>query len=137
MKQELEDSMSDIKKTANRVRAKLKGMYYLHLRQFIKKTNLPFDFNVVIENGIEQDEFVNRASAELRIKKTQQSTLSRKFVEVRMEKTKDFYFHFSSHRNRINGFNCKNLPGDDRVQQDADRLSRKMQVEDPKAAWNK
>lgn len=63
MKQELEDSMSDIKKTANRVRAKLK----------------------VIENGIEQDEFVNRASAELRIKKTQQSTLSRKFVEVMTE----------------------------------------------------
>ena len=26
MKQELEDSMSDIKKTANRVRAKLKGI---------------------------------------------------------------------------------------------------------------
>ena len=83
MKQELEDSMSDIKKTANRVRAKLKGMYYL--RQYFKKTNLPFDFNVVIENGIEQDEIDNRASAELRIKKTQQSTLSRKFVEVRME----------------------------------------------------
>ena len=41
----------------------------------------------MIENGIEQDEFVNRASAELRIKKTQQSTLSRKFVEVRMEQT--------------------------------------------------
>ena len=33
MKQELEDSMSDIKKTANRVRAKLKGMYYL--RQYV------------------------------------------------------------------------------------------------------
>jgi len=63
MKQELEDSMSDIKKTANRVRAKLK----------------------VIETGIEQDEYVNRASAELRIKKTQQSTLSRKFVEVMTE----------------------------------------------------
>ena len=28
MKQELEDSMSDIKKTANRVRAKLKGIIY-------------------------------------------------------------------------------------------------------------
>merc|ERR1712241_610207 len=63
MKQELEDSMSDIKRTANRVRAKLK----------------------VIETGIEQEESANRASAELRIKKTQQSTLSRKFVEVMTE----------------------------------------------------
>ena len=80
MKQELEDSMSDIKKTANRVRAKLKGITYINVSQKTK-TNLPFTF-LVIENGIEQDEFVNRASAELRIKKTQQSTLSRKFVEV-------------------------------------------------------
>jgi len=63
MKQELEDAMSDIKKTANRVRSKLK----------------------LIETGIEQEEYVNRASAELRIKKTQQSTLSRKFVEVMTE----------------------------------------------------
>ena len=78
--------MSDIKKTANRVRAKLKGITYINVSQKTK-TNLLFTFNVVIENGIEQDEFVNRASAELRIKKTQQSTLSRKFVEVsrRME----------------------------------------------------
>jgi len=63
MKQELEDSMSDIKKTANKVRAKLK----------------------VIETSIEQDEQINKASAELRIKKTQHSTLSRKFVEVMTE----------------------------------------------------
>jgi len=63
MKQELEDLMSNIKKTANKVRSKLK----------------------VIETGIEQEEIVNRASAELRIKKTQQSTLSRKFVEVMTE----------------------------------------------------
>jgi len=63
MKQELEDLMSNIKKTANKVRSKLK----------------------VIETGIEQEELVNRASAELRIKKTQQSTLSRKFVEVMTE----------------------------------------------------
>merc|ERR1712242_335220 len=39
----------------------------------------------VIEQSIEADESVNRASAELRIKKTQQSTLSRKFVEVMTE----------------------------------------------------
>jgi len=63
MKQELEDSMSNIKKTANKVRAKLK----------------------VIESQIEQDEQVNKASAELRMKKTQHSTLSRKFVEVMTE----------------------------------------------------
>ena len=47
--------------------------------------NATFTFLLVIENGIEQDEFVNRNSAELRIKKTQQSTLSRKFVEVRIK----------------------------------------------------
>merc|ERR1719193_285545 len=63
MKQELEDLMSDVKKTANRVRAKLK----------------------VIEQNIEQDEQVNKASADLRIRKTQHSTLSRKFVEVMTE----------------------------------------------------
>ena len=45
----------------------------------------PYIYLLVIENGIEQDEFVNRNSAELRIKKTQQSTLSRKFVEVRIK----------------------------------------------------
>merc|ERR1711971_1065630 len=63
MKQELEDLMADIKKTANKVRAKLK----------------------VIEQGIEQEENVNKASADLRIRKTQHSTLSRKFVEVMTE----------------------------------------------------
>merc|ERR1719193_2261089 len=63
MKQELEDAMSDIKKTANKVRAKLK----------------------VIEQSIEQEEQVNKASADLRIRKTQHSTLSRKFVEVMTE----------------------------------------------------
>jgi len=63
MKQELEDLMSDIKKTANKVRAKLK----------------------VIEQNIEQEEKVNKASADLRIRKTQHSSLSRKFVEVMTE----------------------------------------------------
>ncbi|XP_018009304.1 syntaxin-1A [Hyalella azteca] len=62
-KQDLDDMMTDIKKTANRVRAKLK----------------------VIEQSIESDEHVNKASADLRIKKTQHSTLSRKFVEVMTE----------------------------------------------------
>lgn len=62
-KQELEDLMSDIKKTANKVRAKLK----------------------VIEQGIDQEESTNKNSADLRIRKIQQSTLSRKFVEVMTE----------------------------------------------------
>ena len=34
---------------------------------------------------MEQDEQVNKASADLRIRKTQHSTLSRKFVEVMTE----------------------------------------------------
>merc|ERR1719275_316462 len=63
MKQDLDDMMADIKKTANKVRAKLK----------------------VIEQSIEADESVNKASADLRIRKTQHSTLSRKFVEVMTE----------------------------------------------------
>ncbi|XP_072381870.1 syntaxin-1A isoform X2 [Diabrotica undecimpunctata] len=62
-KQELEDLMADIKKTANKVRAKLK----------------------VIEQNIEQEEQNNKSSADLRIRKTQHSTLSRKFVEVMTE----------------------------------------------------
>uniref|UniRef100_UPI00358E85D8 syntaxin-1A n=1 Tax=Myxine glutinosa TaxID=7769 RepID=UPI00358E85D8 len=63
MKQELEDLMADIKKTANRVRSKLKN----------------------IEQDIEKEETENRSSADLRIRKTQHSTLSRKFVEVMTE----------------------------------------------------
>ncbi|KAG8122867.1 hypothetical protein E2320_018328 [Naja naja] len=55
--------MSDIKKTANKVRSKLKS----------------------IEQSIEQEEGLNRSSADLRIRKTQHSTLSRKFVEVMSE----------------------------------------------------
>ncbi|XP_059484582.1 syntaxin-1A isoform X4 [Neocloeon triangulifer] len=63
VKQELDDLMADIKKSANKVRAKLK----------------------VIENNIEQEEHVNKSSADLRIRKTQQATLSRKFIEVMTE----------------------------------------------------
>ncbi|XP_049824106.1 syntaxin-1A isoform X3 [Aethina tumida] len=62
-KQELEDLMAEIKKTANKVRGKLKG----------------------IEQNIEQEEQTNKSSADLRIRKTQHSTLSRKFVEVMTE----------------------------------------------------
>jgi syntaxin 1A len=60
MKGELEELMADIKKTANKVRGKLK----------------------VIEQNIEQEEHSNKSSADLRIRKTQHATLSRKFVEV-------------------------------------------------------
>ncbi|NXS55809.1 STX1B protein, partial [Brachypteracias leptosomus] len=62
-KKELEDPTADIKKTANKVRSKLKA----------------------IEQSIEQEEGLNRSSADLRIRKTQHSTLSRKFVEVMTE----------------------------------------------------
>ena len=80
MKQELEDFMSDIKRTANRVRTKLKGAVFERLIKSLMISLL--SHNSVIETGIEQEESVNKASAELRIKKTQLSTLSRKFVEV-------------------------------------------------------
>uniref|UniRef100_A0A672F7W4 Syntaxin-1A n=1 Tax=Salarias fasciatus TaxID=181472 RepID=A0A672F7W4_SALFA len=62
-KAELEDLMADIKKLANKVRSKLKS----------------------IQNTIEHEEGQNRSSADLRIRKTQHSTLSRKFVEVMSE----------------------------------------------------
>ena len=42
-------------------------------------------FFLVIEQSIEQEERVNKASADLRIRKTQHSSLSRKFVEVMTE----------------------------------------------------
>uniref|UniRef100_T1JVE3 t-SNARE coiled-coil homology domain-containing protein n=1 Tax=Tetranychus urticae TaxID=32264 RepID=T1JVE3_TETUR len=59
-KQQLEDLMADIKKTANRVRGKLKSM----------------------EHGIDHLEITNVMSADFRIRKTQHSMLSQKFVEV-------------------------------------------------------
>ncbi|XP_038056961.1 syntaxin-like isoform X3 [Patiria miniata] len=60
VKEELEQLMADIKKTANRVRGKLK----------------------VMEQSIEQEESSKMNAADVRIRKTQHSTLSRKFVEV-------------------------------------------------------
>ncbi|KAK2708925.1 hypothetical protein QYM36_014526, partial [Artemia franciscana] len=66
VKQDLEDLMADIKKTANKVRRKLKD----------------------IEQNIEQEEQKNNPNADLRIRKTQHSTLSRKFVEVMTEYNK-------------------------------------------------
>ncbi|CAL1284331.1 unnamed protein product [Larinioides sclopetarius] len=60
IKQELEDLMAEIKRLSNKVRQKLKLM----------------------EQNIEQLEHVNSTSADLRIRKTQQSALSRRFVDI-------------------------------------------------------
>ncbi|CAG2107021.1 unnamed protein product [Medioppia subpectinata] len=60
VKQQLDDLMADIKRTANRVRGKLK----------------------VMEQNIEQLEQTSMMSADFRIRKTQHSMLSQKFVEV-------------------------------------------------------
>uniref|UniRef100_A0A8C8SCD9 Syntaxin-2 n=1 Tax=Pelusios castaneus TaxID=367368 RepID=A0A8C8SCD9_9SAUR len=62
-KEELEDLNKEIKKIANKIRAKLKA----------------------IEQSFDQDGNVNRTSVDLRIRKTQHSVLSRKFVEVMTE----------------------------------------------------
>ncbi|XP_047553330.1 syntaxin-2 isoform X1 [Lutra lutra] len=63
IKEELEDLNKEIKKTANKIRAKLK----------------------LIEHSVGQDESGSRASVDLRIRRTQHSVLSRKFVEVMTE----------------------------------------------------
>lgn len=63
LKQQLEDLMANIKKTATKVRAKLKS----------------------IETMMEQVEPAKRAGAEYRIKKTQHSMLSQKIVAVMTE----------------------------------------------------
>jgi len=60
MKEELEELMLDIKRTTNKVRSKLK----------------------VIQDNIAQEELTDKCSADLRIRKTQHATLSRKVVEV-------------------------------------------------------
>ncbi|XP_046680979.1 syntaxin-1A [Homalodisca vitripennis] len=52
----------------------------------IKKTKIKVASKVdIIEQNIEQEEHTNKSSADLRIRKTQHSTLSRKFVEVMTE----------------------------------------------------
>ncbi|XP_062962642.1 syntaxin-2-like [Cynocephalus volans] len=60
IKEELEDLNKEIKKTANKVGATLKS----------------------IEQSFDKDESGNRTSVDLRIRRTQHSVLSRKFVEV-------------------------------------------------------
>lgn len=80
--------MADIKKTANKVRGKLKvTKIKINKKNKIKKIkqkNL-FIFKQAIEQNIEQEEQAHKSNADLRIKKTQHSTLSRKFVEVMTE----------------------------------------------------
>ncbi|KAF6278571.1 syntaxin 2 [Rhinolophus ferrumequinum] len=63
IKEELEDLNKEIKKTANKVRTKLKS----------------------IEQSFDQDESGHRTSVDVRIRRTQHSVLSRKFVEVMTE----------------------------------------------------
>ncbi|VDN25031.1 unnamed protein product [Gongylonema pulchrum] len=83
-KEELDELMASIKKTANKVRGKLKCRLWpvvnssVCLRPFSPMIDEP----EVIENSIEHDESGGMSSADLRIRKTQHSTLSRKFVEV-------------------------------------------------------
>lgn len=91
-KQELEDLMADIKKTANRVRGKLKVRFQniIHrlCRRFVWPPDLQSQFLLLpqgIEQNIEQEEQTNKSNADLRIRKTQHSALSRKFVEVMTE----------------------------------------------------
>ncbi|XP_037280344.1 syntaxin isoform X1 [Rhipicephalus microplus] len=67
MKQDLEELMADVKRIANKMRVKLKLMQ---------------------QNIEQEDQLVGNRSAELRIRKTQHSTLSRKFVEVMTEYNK-------------------------------------------------
>uniref|UniRef100_A0A8C9JEP2 Syntaxin-2 n=1 Tax=Panthera tigris altaica TaxID=74533 RepID=A0A8C9JEP2_PANTA len=62
-KEDLEDLNKEIKKTASKIRAKLKS----------------------IEQSFDQDESGDRTSVDLRIRRTQHSVLSRKFVEVMTE----------------------------------------------------
>lgn len=59
-------------------------MYTRKISPLKQKCNLLFLFTV-IEQNIEQEEHTNKSSADLRIRKTQHSTLSRKFVEVMTE----------------------------------------------------
>ncbi|KAB0405606.1 hypothetical protein E2I00_006151 [Balaenoptera physalus] len=74
IKEELEDLNKEIKKTANKIRTKLK----------FEKITLSCLF-LAIEQSFDQDESGDRTSVDLRIRRTQHSVLSRKFVEVMTE----------------------------------------------------
>jgi syntaxin 1A len=80
-KNDLENLMTEIKKTANKVRSSLKSM----------ESN--------IENAEKQDR--EKSSADLRIRKTQHSTLSRKFIEVMSEYNKTQNEYREGCKNRI------------------------------------
>ncbi|XP_045881494.1 syntaxin-2 isoform X2 [Meles meles] len=75
IKEELEDLNKEIKKTANKIRAKLKYGWL----------SSPNSSESVIEQSFDEDESGNRTSVDLRIRRTQHSVLSRKFVEVMTE----------------------------------------------------
>ncbi|XP_061866270.1 syntaxin-2 isoform X2 [Colius striatus] len=85
-KEELEELNEEIKKIANKIRARLKGTCSgAHLLYF--KFRLA-DFAVTfpsIEQSFDQGENTNRTSVDLRIRKTQHSVLAHKFVEVMTE----------------------------------------------------
>uniref|UniRef100_A0A1I8IG99 t-SNARE coiled-coil homology domain-containing protein n=1 Tax=Macrostomum lignano TaxID=282301 RepID=A0A1I8IG99_9PLAT len=74
MKEELEELMSEVKKDANKVRGKTQS--------WIQCFPCAYEQIAVIEQNIEQEETNNSSSADLRIRKTQYSTISRKFIEV-------------------------------------------------------
>ncbi|XP_069476185.1 syntaxin-2 isoform X1 [Ambystoma mexicanum] len=78
-KEELEELNVDIKKIANKVRAKLK----------------------TIEQSFEQESSANRTSVNLRIRKTQHSVLSRKFVEAMTEYNETQTFFRERSKGRI------------------------------------
>ncbi|VDD90290.1 unnamed protein product [Enterobius vermicularis] len=93
-KEELDELMANIKKTANKVRGKLK----------------------LIENSIEHDEGGGLSSADLRIRKTQHASLSRKFVEVMTDYNKTQ----TDYRERCKG----------RIQRQLDIAGKKVDDED-------
>ncbi|KAA0192021.1 S-syntaxin [Fasciolopsis buskii] len=78
-KAQLEEAMSEIKMIAHKVRAKLKQM----------------------EMNIEYDENSDKSSADLRIRKTQYSTISRNFIEVMTDYNKAQVAFRDACKNRI------------------------------------
>ncbi|CAG2163628.1 unnamed protein product [Oppiella nova] len=92
LKQQLEDLMADIKRTAQRVRTNLKGIHLssasrsclsLHWCLCVTETN-PCVVSA-IEQNIEYLEKMSNASADFRIRKIQHSMLLQKFIEVMTE----------------------------------------------------
>ncbi|KAL7060313.1 hypothetical protein AAHC03_09649 [Spirometra sp. Aus1] len=78
-KAQLEEAMAEIKMLAHKVRAKLKQM----------------------EMNIEYDENADKSSADLRIRKTQYSTISRNFIEVMTDYNKAQVAFRDACKNRI------------------------------------